>query len=136
MRKGVVVSIDQLKAAIEDEYRDFHFYKSMYNLTDDLMWKDFIQHVYEDEKSHYEMFQQLYYMLTGTFVQNPKKRSSCYDLKECAKRSIVSELEGVETYKLLLLSIPVQQAYNPLFIAMMDEMEHAIRFSTMYNALR
>ena len=127
--------IDQLKQSIEDEYKAFHFYKSMYSLTNDPLWKDFIKHAYEDEKSHYEMFQQLYYMLKGAFVQNPKKRLPCYDLKEGAKQALLDKLEAIEVYKVMLLTIPVAQAYNPLFIALHDEMEHAIRFSTMYNAL-
>ncbi|MDS9472658.1 ferritin-like domain-containing protein [Sporosarcina pasteurii] len=127
--------IDQLKQSIEDEYRAYHYYKSMYKLTDDPLWKAFIEHAYEDEKSHYEMLQQLHYMLTGSFVQNPKKRLPCYALKDGAKQALLDELEGIETYKLMLLTVPIQQAYNPIFIAMHDEMEHAIRFSTMYNAL-
>lgn len=135
MREGANLFIDQLKQSIEDEYKAFHFYKSMYGLTNDPLWKDFIKHAYEDEKSHYEMFQQLYYMLTGTFVQNPKKPLPCYDLKDGAKKALLDELEAVETYKVMQLTIPTQQAYNPLFIALHDEMEHAIRFSTMYNAL-
>lgn len=135
MREGAKLFTNQLRQSIEDEYKAFHFYKSMYPLTDDPMWKDFIQHAYEDEKSHYEMFQQLHYMLTGTFVQNPKKPIPCYNLKEGAKKALVDELEAVETYKLMLLTVPIRQAYNPLFIAMQDKMEHAIRFSTMYNAL-
>ena len=135
LRKDADLFIGKLKQSIEDEFKDYHFYKSMYKLTDDPLWKDFIKHVYEDEKSHYEMLQQLYYMLTGRFVQNPKKKLPCYNLKDCAKQALLGELEGVETYKLMLLSIPIQQAYNPIFIAMNDEMEHAIRMSTMYNAL-
>lgn len=127
--------VDKLRHAIENEYRGYHFYKSMYAMTTDPLWKEFIKHAYEDEKSHYEMFQQLHYMLTGEFVQNPKKPSPCVQLKECARRALLDELEDVETYKEMLLTIPIQQAYNPLFIAMHDEMEHAIRFSTMYNAL-
>ena len=107
----------------------------MYELTKDPLWQDFIKHAYEDEKSHYEMFQQLHYMLTGKFVQNPKKPLPCYDLKECAKKALIDELEAVEMYKVMLLTIPIQQAYNPLFIALHDELEHATRFSTMYNAL-
>ena len=128
--------VDKLKQAIESEYKDYHFYKSMYEQTKDPLWRDFIQHVYEDEKSHYEMFQQLYYMLTGTFVQNPKKPIPCYNFKECVKQALVDELEAVELYKEMLLTIPIQQAYNPLFIAMHDEMEHAIRMSTIYNSLK
>jgi len=135
MRKDVDLFIDKLRESIEDEYRSFHLYKSMHEKTNDPLWQEFIKHAYEDEKSHYEMFQQLHYMLTGQFVQNPRKPLPCYDLKECAKQAIVNELEAVETYKVMLLEIPIQQAYNPVFIALHDEMEHAIRFSTIYNAL-
>ena len=70
-------------------------------MTKDPLWRDFIKHAYEDEKSHYEMFQQIYYMLTGTFVQNPKKRFPCYDLKDVRKIALLDELEGVETYKMM-----------------------------------
>lgn len=128
--------IDKLKQAIEGEYRDYYFYRSMYEIAEDPLWRDFIQHAFEDEKSHYEMFQQLYYMMTGTFVQNPKKPIPCYNLKQGVKQALVGELDGVETYKEMLLTIPFQQAYNPLFIAMHDEMEHAIRMSMIYNSLR
>lgn len=127
--------VEKLKQAIEDEYRAYYFYKSMLQLTNDPYWQSFIKHALEDEKSHYEMFQQLHYMMTGNFVQNPKKPVPAYHLKDAAKRSLVDELEAVDTYKEMLLTIPIQQAYNPLFIAMQDELEHAIRFSTMYNAL-
>ena len=135
MREGAYLFIDKLKRSIEDEYKAFHFYKSMHKLTSDPLWQSFIEHAYEDEKSHYEMFQQLHYMLTGKFVQNPKKPTPCSDLKACAKQALIDELDAVEVYKVMLLSIPIQQAYNPIFIALHDEMEHAIRFSTMYNAL-
>jgi len=126
---------EKLQQAILNEYEDYHFYRSMYNLTDDPYWQSFIEHVYVDEKSHYEMFQQLYYMLTGTFVQSFPEPKECFDLKECAKIAIKDELEAAEMYKEMLLQIPIQQAYAPLFVAMHDETEHAIRFSTMFNAL-
>lgn len=127
--------IEKLRQAIQNEYADYHFYVDMYKLTDDPYWQGFIEHAYEDEKSHYEMFQQLYYMLTGEFVQNLEKRAPCEDLKMCAKYAVRDELEGAEMYKEMLLQIPFQQAYAPLFVAMHDETEHAIRFSMMYNAL-
>ncbi|WP_391117212.1 MULTISPECIES: ferritin-like domain-containing protein [unclassified Psychrobacillus] len=127
--------VEKLEKAIQNEYADYHYYKDMYNLTEDPYWQGFIQHVIEDEKSHYEMFQQLYYMLTGTFVQNLERREPCMDLKACAKDAVRDELETAEMYKEMLLQIPIQQAYAPLFVAMHDETEHAIRFSMMYNAL-
>ncbi|SIT90818.1 ferritin-like domain-containing protein [Edaphobacillus lindanitolerans] len=126
---------DQLREAIEEEYKAYHFYKSMASLTKDPYWLDFIHHAMEDEKSHYEMFQQLYYMLTGSFVQSLRKPGPCDSLKSCAKKAVRDELEAAELYKVMLLEIPIPEAYNPLFLAMHDETEHAIRFSMMYNAL-
>jgi rubrerythrin len=126
---------EQLKQAIEDEYRDFYFYKYMLKLTEDPYWQGFIKHAMEDEKSHYEMFQQLHYMLTGEFVQNTSKPNPPTNLKQAAKESLERELEATDFYKEMLLTVPIPEAYNPFFIAMHDEMEHAIRFSTIYNAL-
>lgn len=126
---------DQLRQAILNEYQDYHFYRSMYKMTDDPYLQGFIEHIYEDEKSHYEMFQQLYYMLTGTFVQNFPEPKLCTGLKDCIKEAIKDELEAAELYKEMVLLIPIQQAYAPLFVAMHDETEHAIRLTTMLHYL-
>jgi rubrerythrin len=129
------VFTEQLKQAIEGEYRDYYVYKHMLTLTDDTFFQSFIKHIIEDEKSHYEMFQQLYYMLTGEFVQNPSKPTPSISFKKAVKDALVGELEAVELYKEMLLTIPIPEAYNPMYIAMHDEMEHAIRLSTIYNAI-
>ena len=127
--------IKKLEQAIQGEYEAYYFYQEMSKLTNDPYWKGFIEHALEDEKSHYEMFQQLHYMLTGSYVQNVKKGPTYPDLKAYAKQAVKDELDASELYKEMLLQIPIQQAYAPLFLAMHDETEHAIRFSMMYNAL-
>ena len=126
---------EQLKKAIEDEYQAYYFYKSMLKLTTDAYWQSFIKHAMEDDKSHYEMFQQLYYMLTGEFLQNPTKPQPATNLKQASKAALEGTLEATDFYKEMLLTVPIPEAYNPFFIAMHDEMEHAIRFSTIYNAM-
>lgn len=127
--------IDDLKSAIEDEYKAYYFYKSMLPLTTDPTWKDFISHAMEDEKTHYEMFQQLYYMLTGQYVQSDFEKPVCKNLKECVKKAIGDELSAADKYKMMLLSVPIEAGKNPLFIAMHDEIEHGIRFATIFSAL-
>ncbi|MFE6168548.1 ferritin family protein [Viridibacillus arvi] len=126
---------EQLKKAIQDEYQTYFWYKSMLELTNDPTWKSFIEHAITDEKTHYEMFQQLYYMMTGEYVQNLTKRPPCKNLKACAKEAIGEELEATDLYKEMFLNTPLEQGQYPFFIAMQDEMEHAIRFSTIFNAL-
>lgn len=127
--------VSKLKQAVQDKYQAYFLYKSLEQQVEKPMWKDFIRHIYEDEKSHYEMFQQLHYMLTGSYVANPKRPAPCYEVKSCIQKALLDELESIEIYKEMLLSIPIQEAYNPLFIAMQDEMEHAIRLSVIFNAL-
>lgn len=122
---------EQLKEAIEDEYEAYYLYRSMASMTTDEREKKFLTHMYEDEKSHYEMFQQLYHMLTGEYVPNPKKRPICTDFQRCVHEALEDKLEAIETYKLMLLSYPIQEAYAPIFIALHDETEHAIRLTTM-----
>lgn len=127
--------LNDLKSAIEDEYKSYYLYKSMLLLTTDPTWQAFIADAMEDERSHYEMLQQLYYMMTGQYVQSEIEKPVCKDLKGCAKVAIENELEAAKKYKMMLLSVPIDAGRNPLFIAMHDETEHAIRFSTIYNAL-
>lgn len=127
--------IDDLKFAIEDEYKAHHFYKSMLPLTTDATWQKFIATAMEDEKSHYEMLQQLYYMLTGQYVQIQIEKPVCHNLKTCLKSAIEDELDAAKKYKVMYLTVPIESGRIPFFIAMHDEVEHAVRFSTMYNAL-
>lgn len=127
--------LTQLKSAIEEEHKAYYFYKSMLALTNNPTWVTFISETMEDEKSHYEMFQQLHYMMTGQYVPTPVEKPVCKNLKECALRSVEDELQTAKKYKMMFLTVPIEAGKNPLFIAMHDEMEHAIRFSTIYNAL-
>lgn len=127
--------LTDLKTAIEDEYKAHHLYKSMIPLTTDPLWQSFIATAMEDEKSHYEMLQQLYYMMAGHYVQIEVEKPVCRDLKACLKSAIADELEASKKYKMMYLSVPIEQGRIPFFIAMHDEVEHAIRFSTIYNSI-
>lgn len=126
--------VEKLARAIQDEYSDYYTYKWLEKMTDDPMFQHFIRHAKEDEKSHYEMFQQLHYMLTGFFIQNLEMPERPVSFHETVKKSLEKELHATDFYKEMFLEIPIPQAYAPTFIAMHDEMEHAIRFSTIYNS--
>ncbi|MBK3495932.1 ferritin-like domain-containing protein [Viridibacillus sp. YIM B01967] len=126
---------EQLKKAIQDEYQSYYWYKSMLELTKDPTWRSYLERMITDQKCHYEMFQQLYYMLTEKYVQKLTKKPPCKDFKACVKEALGKELEATDLYKEMFLNVPIEQGQYPLFIAMQDGMEHAIRFSTIYNAL-
>jgi rubrerythrin len=126
---------DQLEKAISDEWTAYSTYKELMKMTNNPLYKDWIEHAKEDEKKHYQSFQQVYYGLTGQFFQNVKKTNKYNTFKEGALNALIGELEAAEMYRDMIFNLPTQQVYKPIYIAMTDEMEHAIRFSTIYNSL-
>lgn len=128
--------IRDLEKAISDEWTAYYFYKDLKQRTNNPLYVEFIEHAKKDEKEHYEMFQYLHYLFTGEYYEHKKKKIEYTTFKEGILRALKNELEAAEFYRNLLLEMPNKQAYNPLFIAMTDEMEHATRFSTIYNSLR
>jgi rubrerythrin len=128
--------IRDLEKAISDEWTAYYFYKDLKDRTNNPLYVEFIEHAKKEEKEHYEMFQYLHYLYTGEYYEHKKEKIEYTTFKEGILRALKNELEAAEFYRNLLLEMPNKQAYNPLFIAMTDEMEHATRFSTIYHSLR
>ncbi|KIL45584.1 ferritin-like domain-containing protein [Jeotgalibacillus soli] len=128
--------IEELGKAIEDEYKAYYYYKDLRSRTNNPQFRKWIEHVMNDEKNHYSSFQALFFSLTGTYVQDPEKEPRASSFREGVLKSLNDEWEASEKYRDLLFQIPVQQAYQPLFVAMMDESEHAMRFSTILTSLQ
>lgn len=115
---------NELEKAIRDEYQAYYSYRQLEQLTEDPFWKKVIRHIYEDEKSHYEMFQQLYFLQTGRYVTGIEKPKPIESVRTFLLQAWEEELEAADFYKVMVLKTPSPQ---PFWIAMHDEMEHAIR---------
>ncbi|RWZ55240.1 hypothetical protein EQV77_11375 [Halobacillus fulvus] len=48
----------------------------------------------------------------------------------------IAQKNEFETSDVMLFILPASQAYQPLFIAMTDEVEHATRFDTILGRLK
>jgi rubrerythrin len=130
------VFIRKLEKAISDEWTAYYFYRELKSRTNNPLYVEFIEHAKKDEKEHYEMFQYLHYLLTGEYYEHKKEKVEFATFKEGVLKALKDELEAAEFYRDMLFELPSQQAYQPLFIAMTDEMEHSTRFSTIYNSLK
>lgn len=128
--------LENLQKAIDNEWSAFYFYKDLKVKTNNPLFVDFIGHAMEDEKKHFEMFQYLHYLLSGKYYENKQDKVEYTTFKEGVLIALKDELEAAEFYRDMLFYIPKQQAYQPLFVAMTDEMEHSTRFSTIYNSLK
>ncbi|WP_052158669.1 ferritin-like domain-containing protein [Halobacillus sp. BBL2006] len=128
--------ISMLESAIEDEWNANDFYKRLGEDTSNRMFKDYIKHAEEDELKHYKLFQHLHYQLTGQYHQFKPKKITYQSFEDGVKKAQKGEFEAFEMYRDMLFMIPNQMAYQPLFIAMTDEMEHATRFGTILGRLK
>ncbi|WP_163101718.1 ferritin-like domain-containing protein [Peribacillus alkalitolerans] len=127
--------LEKLQDSINNEWTAFEFYTKLMSETSNPLYIDFIKHARDDEKKHYESFQYLHYLITGKYHDVKPGKVEYKSFEEAIIIALKDELEAAETYRDMLFELPNQQAYQPLFVAMTDEMEHATRFSTIYGSL-
>ncbi|QPC45968.1 ferritin-like domain-containing protein [Mangrovibacillus cuniculi] len=128
--------IQQLAMAIQNEYQAYHYYSLLKDRTNNPLFVDWITIAMEEERGHYESLQQLYYSYTQSFAPVEKKEEEMVSFRAAVLQSLESELEAAEMYRNMILEIPTQEAYKPLFVAMTDEQEHAIRFGTILGMMK
>jgi len=129
--------LDLLREAMLNESIDYRKYKLMMNMTDNNEIIEQIQHSYEDEAKHYDMFQEIYKELTGSDIKilSPEKEYQNI-LIDVVKSSINAELEAVELYKEIRTMLRGKKYRNMMFEIITDEQEHATRFIYLYSMLR
>ncbi|MFC7062656.1 ferritin-like domain-containing protein [Halobacillus seohaensis] len=127
--------LSMLENAIENEWAANEFYQRLKRDTDNKIFKDYIDHAEEDEAKHYYMFQNLHCQLTGEYHRFEPTRVEYDSFEEGVIQAQQDEFEAAEMYREMLFMIPHPSAYQPLFIAMTDELEHATRFGTIYGRL-
>lgn len=126
---------EQVKKAVQDEYQAYYDYKQLIEQTESKEWLENLQQIAEDEKAHYEMFQQLYYLLTGDYVKELKKPIPFHNVKTFVQQAWEGELDATDHYKMMMLKSTSPKESTPFWIAMHDEMEHAVRLLGYQNYL-
>lgn len=119
--------------AIEGEEAAAEFYCRLLKEAPNKLHKEYIEHVYNDELEHKQIFTKLYCYFTDSqphlhFEPIPYP---CY--KEGLLAAMNAELETVAFYKNVQLSTTDQLIRDTFFLAMVDEQEHATIFSMLFG---
>ncbi len=122
--------------AIEDEANAADFYCRLLKDAPNKLHQEFIQHAYRDETEHLQIFIKLYCYYTDT---DPKYCVTpipipCY--KDALMQALIGELEAVEFYRNVQLSTMDQVIIDTFYMVMVDELEHATMFSTLYGTCK
>jgi rubrerythrin len=126
---------DMLGKTIIDEATAAEFYTRLLKETPDSLHYEFIQHTREDELEHLDHFEKLYYHYFGTRPQFRIEQVHYPNYKEGILMALRDELEAVEFYRDMQLSVKDPLVRDTYYLAMVDELEHATKFSTLYNQI-
>ncbi|HHX22986.1 MAG: ferritin-like domain-containing protein [Tepidanaerobacteraceae bacterium] len=121
--------------SIIDEATAAEFYASLLRQAPDLLHREFIQHARQDELKHLQAFTKLYHYYTGKMPQYTISPVQYPNYKAGILRALKDELEAAEFYRDVQLSTTDQLIKDTFYLAMVDELEHATQFSTLYNTL-
>jgi rubrerythrin len=121
---------------MKDEKAGREKYKMMMEMAKSEKSRKQIEFAYADEGKHYKMFQQIYYTLTGQYIDVPCPQLKCEKFIESIESSINDELEAVELYRKIRSMLPNNQLRDILYEIITDEQEHATRFVYLYSMER
>ncbi len=127
--------IQYIHEAIVGEATAAEFYSRLLEDAPDELHREFIEHAYEDELEHLYAFKKLYCHLTGQRPYYTITPVEYPNYKEGILIALKDELEAAEFYRNIQLSTTDQLIKDTFYFAMVDELEHATQFSTLYNTI-
>ena len=119
--------------AIEDEANAADFYRHLLKEAPNKLHCEFIQHAYEDELEHLQIFIKLYRYYTDCEPKYCVKQTPFPCYRDGLLAALVGELKAVNFYRNVQLSTMDQVIIDTFYMVMVDELEHATMFSTLYN---
>jgi rubrerythrin len=128
--------IDMILNAMKGEASAIQFYEQLAKAAPNEKAEKDVLHALEDEKMHLKQFVDLYVMLTGKRPVYKVEKVSFNTFKEGLELAKNDELEAYEEYRDAYLATQDQMIRDVFFLAMTDEIEHALRFSFLLSELR
>jgi rubrerythrin len=124
---------ETLFKSIVDEATAADFYTRLLPLAPDETAKDFIEHARDDELYHLQHFENLYARYYGTRPQFNIRPIQFADYAQGLMAALRSEMDAAGFYRDVQLSTRDPLVRDTFYLAMVDELEHAIMFSTLLN---
>jgi rubrerythrin len=125
--------LNYIHKSIEDEANAADFYRHLLKEAPNKLHCEFIQHAYNDELEHLQIFSKLYHYYTDCepkYCVTPVSYT-CY--RDGLLKALIGELDAVEFYRNVQLSTMDQVIIDTFYMVMVDEQGHATMFSTLYN---
>jgi len=126
---------DAINKSVIDEATAAEFYSRLLKEAPERLHYEFIEHAREDEVNHLNHFEKLYYHYFGTKPQYKIEPVHYPNYKHGILMALKNELEAADFYRDVQLTVKDQLVRDTFYLAMVDELEHATQFSTLYSQL-
>ena len=126
-------SPETLLEAIVDEATAIEFYAYLFEHAVTPLQKTYIEHALKDERKHLALFTQIYQKQTGHAPNYKIQAIPDTNLRDGFLKALNSELGAQEFYRKIYFSSTHPDVRSAFYLAMLDEIEHAIRFSTLLS---
>ncbi|SDJ42789.1 hypothetical protein [Salimicrobium halophilum] len=124
----------QLKEIIHGKWSDYLLSERLVEIRDESWEQECIRQIMNDEKHHYEAFQRLHHQITGDYFRFEPDFSRIQDYRGGLHEAQQKEIENYRWYRHMLLTAPSSEVSTPFYIAMTDDIGHAILFGTLIAA--
>lgn len=125
-----------LYQSLVDEATTTELYSKLSKEAPNELHQDFIEHAYEDKLDHLQTFTQLYRHFTG---QNPCYKINPIEYENYSNGLLIAlkeKLKFADFYRAIQLSTTNQLIKDTFYMAMVDELEHATQFNTLYSNVK
>ena len=119
--------------AVVEEANAADFYCRLLKEAPNKLHKQFIEHAYRDELEHLQIFSKLYCYYTDNMPEYKIDPIKCPCYKDGLLLALESEFAAIEFYRNVQLSTMDQVIIDTFYMVMVDELEHATRFSTLFS---
>lgn len=122
-----------LRDTITDEATAAEFYTNLLDEAPDELHSQFIEDARDDELTHLDNFVRLYRYLFGKEPEYGAEDTKYVNYETGLLTALKDELAAAGHYRDVELSVSDPLIRDVYYYAMIDELEHATQFSTIYN---
>jgi len=133
--ENLQTALQYIREAVEGESEDRQFYEYLISVAPNEADKNIIRSIRDDEIRHFSLFRQVYYMLTGKILPQPKEVKFTKPASYCEglKRALNGEQAAVKKYRGIYFALQDRTLMNVLFEIITDELRHGILYNYLYS---
>lgn len=132
--QNVPMALQLIREAVSGENEDRQFYEYLISVAPTEEEKNIIRGIRDDEISHFDLFRQIYFELTGSMLPPPPQKEFEKPASYCEgiKRALQGEQSVVPKYRKILFALQDRTQINKLTAIITDELRHGSLYNYLY----